>query len=504
MRIEQRIADPTINLALDTIANGKQALLFVGTRPSAEKTAEDIAKKIKAVDPALEKLSLDALEALSRPTKQCERLAFCLKRGIAFHHSGLVYEQKSLVEDAFREGKVRIICCTPTLAAGVDLPAYRAIIRDLKRFGDRGMNWIPVLEYLQMAGRAGRPRYDTEGQAIAIASSESEQEMILERYVRGEPEEIYSKLAVEPVLRTYVLSMIASNVANTPERLRDFFMRTFWGHQFKDEHRLFAIIRRMVGLLQEWGFVTGSDDDFRSADEADTERLAATPLGRRVSELYLDPLTAFELICGLKKAKPATPLFSFAQLVSYTLEMRPLLRVRAKEMETMEDALASKQIIIEEPSQYEDEYEDFLNATKTALFFEEWADEKDEEFLLEKYNVRPGEIRAKLETVNWLLYASYELGRMMKMQPLLKEISKTRIRLRYGVKEELLTLLRLKGIGRVRARKLYNNKIKNLGDIRKAELVTLKSILGEKVAVDVKKQVTETNYESKEEDLDAF
>jgi len=63
--------------------------------------------------------------------------------------------------------------------------------------------------------------------------------------------------------------------------------------------------------------------------------------------------------------------------------------------------------------------------------------------------------------------------------------------MKYGVREELLPLLRLEQIGRVRARKLYNNKIKDIGDVKKADFLKLVQILGEKVALNVKKQVGE-------------
>ncbi len=66
-----------------------------------------------------------------------------------------------------------------------------------------------------------------------------------------------------------------------------------------------------------------------------------------------------------------------------------------------------------------------------------------------------------------------------------------RLRLKYGVKEELLPLLKLKGIGRVRARAMYRNKIKSLGDVKKADISKLVQILGRKIAIDVKKQVGE-------------
>ena len=156
LKIEEKSDNAVLNIALDTLKMGKQALIFAGTKKSAEKTAEEISKKIKEGNESLNALAEGALNALPRPTKQCERLAFCMKNGIAFHHAGLVEKQRSLIEENFRSGAIKIICCTPTLAYGVDLPAYRAIIKDLRRYTTHGLSWIPVLDYMQMSGRAGR------------------------------------------------------------------------------------------------------------------------------------------------------------------------------------------------------------------------------------------------------------------------------------------------------------------------------------------------------------
>ena len=108
------------------------------------------------------------------------------------------------------------------------MPAFRTIIRDLKRYGYRGLAWIPILEYHQQAGRAGRPSFDKYGEAICIAASKSEKDNIHEKYIKGEPEEIYSKLAVEPVLRTYLLSLIATDFVKTKQQIFEFFSKTFW------------------------------------------------------------------------------------------------------------------------------------------------------------------------------------------------------------------------------------------------------------------------------------
>ena len=273
LKVNEESDSAVLNLALDTIKIGKQALVFVNTKKSAEKTAEEISKKIKSTNEALNSLSEDALNALPRPTKQCEKLAFCIKKGIAFHHAGLTHKQKDLIEENFKAGTIKIICCTPTLAYGVDLPAYRAIIKDLRRYTLHGLTWIPVLDYMQMSGRAGRPNYDIEGQAIAVAMTAAEKEKIEERYVNGTPEDIYSKLAVEPVLRTYVLSLIAANFTTTKKQLFDFFDKTFYAHQFKDLRRLHSTITKVIDMLEEWEFIMRSGDEFTSANEIDDEKL---------------------------------------------------------------------------------------------------------------------------------------------------------------------------------------------------------------------------------------
>src|SRR3989338_11703323 len=104
--------DETVNLALDTIQKNKQALIFVGSKKSAEKQAEEIAKKCKTQQ---EELAEKARHALVKPTEQCERLAKCIEKGIAFHHAGLHSKQRELIENHFRSGEIKIICSTPTL-----------------------------------------------------------------------------------------------------------------------------------------------------------------------------------------------------------------------------------------------------------------------------------------------------------------------------------------------------------------------------------------------------
>jgi helicase len=497
--IKQPYSNDTVNLALDTIGKKKQALIFVSTKKSAEKCAEEVALKIPVSSQELEQLAESIISAIPKPTKQCERLARCVRKGIAFHHSGLTAKQRDIVEENFRKGNVKIIACTPTLAAGVDLPAFRAIIRDLKRYspsGWGGMQFIPVLEFLQMAGRAGRPSFDRFGEAICIAPSEVDKEKIKEKYILGEPEEIYSKLAVEPVLRTYLLSLIAAEFVYTRKEIIDFFSKTFWAFQFRDMNKLTLIIDKMLDLLERYEFIkTKPKEDFISAaDIKDDEehRIHPTLLGRRVAQLYIDPITAHHLMkCIRRHTIRTVSSFSLLQMVCNTLEMRPLLRVKTKEFDkfTEEYAKFESELLQKEPSIYEPEYDDFLASVKTAFFMLDWINEKDEEFLYEEYDVRPGETRVKIDKADWLLYSAEELAKLMSFHDIIKHVMKLRFRLKYGVKEELIPLLKLRGIGRVRARKLHNSGIRDIASVKKADITTLAQLIGKATALSVKKQV---------------
>src|SRR3989338_1951533 len=497
MQIKEYTDSATTNIVIDTIEKNKQALVFLNSKSSAEKTAEMIAQQIKKQNmpkhSECERLAEEILDALTKPTKQCEREAACIKYGIAFHHAGLVQKQKTAIENAFRTGIIKCIACTPTLAMGVDLPAYRAIIRDLRRFSKNwGQTSISVLEYQQMAGRAGRPGKDTRGEAITIAKTEAEKENIYEEFVTGEVEDIYSKLAVEPVLRTYLLSLIATEYVRTKEQILSFFSKTFWAYQYKDMQRLEKIINKMLKLLVEYNFIETNQNEFNTAADYDTEAYKATVVGKRVAELYLDPITAYNLICGMNRAKTkGTSPFTLLHLISTQLEMRPLLTVKTKEYEEVESVLVknASELLVNEPHMYDPEYDEFLKSIKTAKFFEAWINEFGEEELLRQFEVRPGELHAKKDRGDWSLYACVELAKLLQYHDLEKEFQKLRFRVQEGVKEELFALLRLEGIGRVRARKMYDNKIKDLGAVKDVDMTTLTQLLGPKIAVSVKKQV---------------
>ncbi|HDN82977.1 MAG TPA: DEAD/DEAH box helicase, partial [Candidatus Altiarchaeales archaeon] len=222
----------TISIVENTLNDGGQVLIFTTSRKSCESLAEKIANTLNlssGLEKELKEISASILEAVNTPTEQCKKLASCVAKGVGFHHAGITNAQRMIIEDSFKDGSLKVIVSTPTLAAGVNLPSRVVIIYSLKRYDNFSSRYIAVMEYKQQAGRAGRPRYDNFGISYVLASSNSEKDFIMEKYINGKPESIFSRLGVEPVLRFHVLALIATSHLLKMDSILDFFKETFFG-----------------------------------------------------------------------------------------------------------------------------------------------------------------------------------------------------------------------------------------------------------------------------------
>ncbi|HID43098.1 MAG TPA: hypothetical protein EYP30_04855 [Archaeoglobaceae archaeon] len=390
-----------------------------------------------------------------------QKLADCVKMGVAFHHAGLLNSQRKIVEDAFREGKIKAVVSTPTLAAGVNLPAERVIIKSYYRFENFANQPIKVLEYKQMAGRAGRPGLDEKGEAILVVKNKSELEKVRNRYILGETEKIKSKLGAENHLRFHTLSIISEGYARTIEELDNFFSSTFFFFQNEISSRY--ELEKIVLSLERWEMVEFND------------LISVKDLGELVSRLYIDPMTGHifyeELI---RKEK-------FSELDAL------LLLCRAPDMEILYVRKADSwlegfldEINYDIPYPDSVDFDWFLRELKTALLIRDWTNEVDEDEICKKYGISPGDIHRIIENAEWLTHSLFRISKFMKHSEK-SFFEDLEMIVKFGVKEELVPLVDLKGIGRVRARKLFNAGIRSKEDILKNKNI-LPRIIGKKIA----------------------
>jgi len=472
-------------LVIDSITEGGQVLVFVNTRRSTVALAKKLANEIKKLlneeeKKQLKKISNDILKGEAEPTIVGETLAKCIENGVAFHNAGLSSFQRRIVERKFREHIIKCIVATPTLAAGVNIPARRVIIRDLWRYDPLfGMRPIPILEYKQQAGRAGRPRYDRIGEAIVTINNERQKDQILYGYLLSDTEPIYSKLGTESALRMHLLSAISTNIANSVKDIYDFIGNCFYAQQ-ADLSMLRGDIDKVIEFLLENGFI-----------EKQNTWYVSTLFGSKTSSLYIDPLSALIMKDALEAShKIKTEPLSYLHAICSTPDMKSLY-IRNSD-DWVEEKIERRQsaIITEIPNYYESEYEWFLSYAKTAFLLEDWINELPENEIVKKYDIGPGDLYNITETARWLLHAMRELARIYNFN-CVPELTELIVRVENGCKKELLNLIQLRGIGRVRARALFNAGFKTISDLRKADIERIARVrtIGKRLAESIKKQV---------------
>ena len=501
------------------VERGGSSLVFVNSRRNAEAAAGRLGSTVEPHLSADEAAELEAVATEIRDvsdTETSEDLAAAVEQGAAFHHAGLARGHRELVEKAFRDRLVKVVCATPTLAAGVNTPSRRVIVRDWRRYDGEagGMQPLSVLEVHQMMGRAGRPGLDPYGEAVLTASSHDELDELFERYVWADPEPVRSKLAAEPALRTHILATVASGFARSRQGILEFLEETLYASQTDESGRLERVTDDVLTYLERNGFLEidgGSGalpaSEQQSGDEPRDVEVDATSLGHTVSSLYLDPMSAAEIIDGLRdwkrsggagsaRSTAADDGFTTASelaedredavdgdadpgdlsalglyhLVSRTPDMYELyLRSGDREEYEMELYEREDELLGTTPSEFEDaRFEDWLAALKTARLLEDWASEVDEEVITERYGVGPGDIRGKVETAQWLLGAAESLAKEVDLDAA-RAISEARIRVEHGVREELVDLAGVRGVGRKRARRLFEAGIDDRATLRDAD-----------------------------------
>ncbi|WP_455646101.1 DEAD/DEAH box helicase [Methanosphaera sp.] len=465
----------------DSLADSSQMLTFVSTRRFTESLAQNMAKKIaKKIPDARKEIFNEIAEAIldvprksnSQPTEVCYKLAECIQNGIAFHHAGLFDKQKEIIEEEFVNGNLLMITATPSLMYGVNLPSKNVVIRDYTRWTDQGQTNIPVFDYEQMSGRAGRPGFDTEGYSYLLAKTYDEAFNLDEYYVNGEIEVTNSKLIDnEDAVLKQIITQVSSGFAKDIEDLIDFFNKTFYGFQishtyntmsfgFSDESIKYEISSALEYLIHN-GIIRLSPSG-----------LQTTPLGTLISRNNYEVKTAVKLKDYCNMMGDEFNIGSLIYEVSKTHDM-PKINTKFKaNKDNIKEVLSNQGVFVSFIS----------NSESTAASLLEWINER-KEYEIENYLkvYAASTRRASYEAANLVKYF-YDICDVLGNYKFLTEIDKLSSRLYYGVKEELLPLvIGIKRLGRQRARVLVNTFGNNLANVQPNELTHIDGI-GEKTA----------------------
>jgi helicase len=261
----------------------EQTLIFVDTQGGSERLAERLAGALPPASNIADIIEL--LDSAVESTPSTRRLKEVLQNGVAFHHAGLLPEERAIVEDVFERGLAKVICATTTLGAGVNTPARNVIILNYQSYDKRS---IKTRDYKNMAGRAGRIRSaDNFGRSVLLAENEREMQMLWKEYVTATPESLRSQIGKSERLDVSILGLISSLVCVDIDDLLTFMKATFFGYTyylttsdvlkkaFED-----SIVKR-IKSLEEAGFLSDEEG-----------KVTVTELGKRVAEEMLSPSTA--------------------------------------------------------------------------------------------------------------------------------------------------------------------------------------------------------------------
>lgn len=460
----------------DSLNESAQMLTFVSTRRFTESLAQNMAKKISRYIPdgkreIFKNIAEEILEVPKRrntlPTEVCYKLAECIEKGIAFHHAGLFDKQKEIIEEEFVKGNLLMITATPSLMYGVNLPSKNVVIRDYNRWTDQGQINIPVFDYEQMSGRAGRPGFDTEGHSYLIAKTYDEAFNLEEYYVHGEIEVTNSKLIDnDDAVLKQIITQVSSGFAKDMDELIEFFNKTFYGFQishtyntmsfgFSDESIKYEISSALEYLMQN-GIIRLTPSG-----------LQTTPLGTLISK-------------NNYAVKTAVKLKDYANMMGDEFNIGTLIYEisRTQDMPKINTKFKANKDNIKEVLSRHDVYVSFVqNNEATAASLIEWINEH-KEYEIENYLkvYAASTRRASYEASNLVKYF-YDICEVLGNYKYLNEIDKLSTRLYYGVKEDLIQLVvGIKRLGRQRARSLVNAFGTNLSKVSASELMKIEGI----------------------------
>ncbi|XP_048160973.1 helicase POLQ-like isoform X1 [Corvus hawaiiensis] len=484
-------ADPDHIIALVTEVIPKYScLIFCPTKKNCENVASMVCKYLKKEFRAhREKEKQDLIKNLKSIGNGtvCPLLRQTIPFGIAYHHGGLTNDERKSIEEAYSSGVLCLLACTATLAAGVNLPARRVILRAPYVAND----FLKKNQYKQMIGRAGRAGIDSAGESILIVQEKDKH--LVQDLVHSPLENCYSNLLLELTkgMQSLLLSLVGLKIAVTHEEVDNFMCCTLLGVQqqlLPKEKSLSEIIKDGLENLKEKGLLKGriSEKDHNSKCS-----LTITPLGKATYKGSIDLAYCNLLYRELKKGLEGLILESNLHLLylatpydltsscspDWMIYLRQFNQLSAAEQKVADIVGVPESFITKKASgQAIRKNVDMAVVNRLYLTFVLYTLLKETNIwsVSEKFNMSRGYVQNLLNSAasfaSCLLHFCEELEEFWVYKALLTELTK---QLTYCVKTELIPLMEVAGVLEARAKQLYNAGYKTLAHLANANPDTL-------------------------------
>lgn len=423
-------------------------LAFCTTKDSTRGRALEISRTFTEDASKKARLAEEFEKVLKRAqmTSLEQDLLSCLSRKVAFHHSELHPKLKGLVEGLYLNREIDYLFATTGLAYGVNFPAKTVVLCDLSFYNPDSAtlrDYIPTYMYIQMAGRAGRPGFETEGYSYIVVKNAAEKHYWAPKYIKGEIEPATSHIAHDEYFRKAILELIYSGRSRDKEILQ-FFQNTFYNFQSKKVENpflpfdLFEIIKGHIKYLHSNGLIVPlGAPGYRLTDFG---KVVVGFLFWTFSNYELEPFVELKKL--LDREGKVGPDFDVLYALSRLFNGARLSKVRGKRSSVIDEFYEDKGISEVGHAEY----------SAYAMYFG-WMENRDEYEIENEFKVHSSVIQQIANELERLLGVYESLGKKMNYETS-PEFRDFKERVRRGVTKEELPFAKLKQIGRETVREL--------------------------------------------------
>lgn len=200
----------------DMLERGHQIMVFVHSRKDTVKTARMLYEMATEqgltdlFDPSMSDGYTQALKDVKQ--SKGREIRELVAKGMGTHHAGMPRSDRNLIERLFAQGVLKVLCCTATLAWGVNLPAAAVIIKGTQLYSAEAGKFVDVgiLDVLQIFGRAGRPQFQDTGIGMILTTQDKLQHYLTAVTQQQPIESQFSKKLIDNLNAEIALGTVTS------------------------------------------------------------------------------------------------------------------------------------------------------------------------------------------------------------------------------------------------------------------------------------------------------